>query len=243
MNAPQKFLFDTCFEPDEDIAGPAGRGEQTPAEPSYSAAEFEAARRESFAQGREAGLEAARAEIETGIQQSLDALEVGLKDLAECAGTAATAQERSMLRLNVAMLRRLFPRLMADHGLAEIEAVVRDCLHRLRDEPRLVVRVADPLLDEIEKRVGALAGRAGFEGRIVFLAQDDLMPGDVLVEWADGGAERNGEALWNEMERALSRVLGAGAGAAEDAPVASNEQESGGTEPGAEIETEAVVSA
>jgi len=243
MNAPQKFLFDTSFELEEGIAGPAGRGTDAPAEPSYSGADLEAARHESFAQGREAGLEAARAETEARIQRSLDALEAGLKGLAESAGTAATEQEQSMLRLNVAMLRRLFPRLMVEHGLAEIEAVVRDCLHRLRDEPRLVVRVADSLLDEIEKRVCALAARAGFEGRIVFLAQDDLEPGDVLVEWADGGAERNGEALWNEMELALSRVLGASAGPVVDPPAAANGQENAEAEPRVEIETEAVVSA
>lgn len=218
MNAPQKFLFNTSFELEDDAAPlPAGDEPARP-EACLTVEDLERAREEGFARGREAGLEAAGTAREAELERSLAALQARLADLAERSEAMAAVNSQEILHLTVAMLRRLFPRLTAAHGVAEIEAVIRDCLHRVRDEPRLVVRVADSLLDEIERRVGVLASRSGFEGRIVFLSQDDLRPGDVLVEWADGGAERNGGAVWREIESVLSRVLVAGEEPAADRP-------------------------
>lgn len=234
MNAPQKFLFDTSFEVEEDAAPDSGAEKPAPA-PSHTAEELAQAHEEGFARGREAGLEAARAERESETQNCLSALEGRLTELAGDIEAAAARREQDTLRLTVAMLRRLLPRLIAEYGVTEIEAVVRDCFHRLRDEPRLVVRVADSLLDEIERRVAALASRAGFEGRIVFLAQEDMRPGDVLVEWADGGAERKSDAIRQEIEVALSRALnGASRSGAQRPPM---------TNPDVDTDADTVVSA
>ena len=92
--------------------------------------------------------------------------------------------------------------------MAEIEAVIRDCLARLRDEVRIVIRVADAVLDAVNERVTALAATAGFEGKIVLIAQEDLQVGDVHVEWADGGAERDSESLWREIDAVVARAIG-----------------------------------
>jgi len=233
MNRLQKFLFETSFEAEDEAALKAGGGKQTPPAPSYTGRDLEQAREEGFARGRETGVESARAERDAEIKRSLAALGERLTQLAESADSAATRRGQDLLRLTVAMLQRLLPRLMAEHGVAEIEAVARDCFHRLRDEPRLVVRVADSLLDDVERRVTTLASRSGFEGRIVFLSQEDLRPGDVLVEWADGGAERNCGAIWKEIEVALSRALGGSAGPAVERSTATK----------VDSETDAVVSA
>ncbi len=106
------------------------------------------------------------------------------------------------------LLRRLFPALTRRHGTKEIEAVIQDSLDRLRDEPRVVVRVADGRLDALKERIDALTAKAGFDGKVVLLADEEIADGDVRVEWADGGAERDSERLWREIEKAVQRALG-----------------------------------
>src|SRR3546814_7302027 len=60
--------------------------------------------------------------------------------------------------------------------------------------------------------------RSGFEGKLVFLADERLKTGDLRVEWADGGAERNQKALWQEIDAVIARVLAPTAGDGKQTP-------------------------
>ncbi len=106
------------------------------------------------------------------------------------------------------VVRKLFPSLAQRHGLDEVEGLVAECLGRLRDEPRVVVRVADELLDPLKAHMDRLSEHSGFEGRVVLLADEGLSDSDVRVEWADGGAERDSGRLWREIDEILARALG-----------------------------------
>ena len=48
---------------------------------------------------------------------------------------------------------------------------------------------------------------AGFRGKVVLLADDGLGASDCRLEWADGGAERKLERIWNEVEELVRRAL------------------------------------
>src|SRR3546814_12442230 len=115
-------------------------------------------------------------------------------------------------------LSTLFPQLARSHGLDELHAVVEQCLERLRDEPRVVIRCADADLDALQTRAEQAAARSGFEGKLVFLADERLKTGDLRVEWADGGAERNQKALWQEIDAVIARVLAPTAGDGKQTP-------------------------
>jgi hypothetical protein len=52
-----------------------------------------------------------------------------------------------------------------------------------------------------------MSGKAGYSGEVVLLADNQMGLSDCLVEWADGGAERNVERLWSEVEEVLHRTL------------------------------------
>src|SRR3546814_17551449 len=95
-------------------------------------------------------------------------------------------------------LSTLFPQLARSHGLDELHAVVEQCLERLRDEPRVVIRCADADLDALQARAAQAAARSGFEGKLVFLADERLAAGDLRVASAAGGAERDQHARWPE---------------------------------------------
>lgn len=207
MNAPQKFMFERSFE----TAEPPGAPRKVVKEPvrTFTEAELSQAREDGYAAGKLAAEQAAAQAVERHVAQALASLTQKLAELAKNQTEAVERHSGEAVHAALAVIRKLFPKLTQDHGVAEIEAVVAECLGQLREEPRIVIRVADPLLDAIQERVTAMAAQAGFEGKIVLLAQSDLQAGDVRVEWADGGAERDIGLLWREIDAIVERAVGA----------------------------------
>ena len=107
----------------------------------------------------------------------------------------------------LSLVRKLFPKLNEHFGLAEIEALIGDCLERLREEPRLVLRVDSNLLEPVREKVEALLPSTGFEGKLVYLGDDKMAASDVRLEWADGGAERDSQRQWEEIDAVIARAL------------------------------------
>jgi flagellar assembly protein FliH len=70
----------------------------------------------------------------------------------------------------------------------------------------VVVRVPDAYYDALDAEIPALAKRSGFEGKVVLLSEPSLQPGDLRVEWADGGAEREVASLAAEIDAVLCRA-------------------------------------
>ena len=205
MTQARKFLFDTSFDAVWD-ADPGGEGEDGAKAPVFTEAELEQARAECLESGREAGFREAAASIEQTIARALEAIAGQLPDLKETVVQDARRRDSEALAAAMAVLRKLFADLTARHGLAEVEALVAECLERIREEPRVVIRVADPLLDSLRARLDALAEGCGFEGKIVLLAEEGLGAGDARVEWADGGAERDTAGIWRQVEDILARA-------------------------------------
>jgi flagellar assembly protein FliH len=138
-------------------------------------------------------------------------------------GTLAAQNEtqtRAAITAAAEITRRLLPSLGKREAIGEVEALIRECLARLHEEPRLVVRVADELLDPVRQRIDQLTAAAGYTGRIILFADPALTSGDARVEWADGGAERDSAALWREIDSAIQRFVEGGAGA----PAASKQE-------------------
>ena len=49
-----------------------------------------------------------------------------------------------------------------------------------------------------------MARERGFEGRIIVLGDDGMSPGDVRIEWADGGVVRDAGAVDEAVQRVLA---------------------------------------
>src|SRR3546814_1221045 len=70
----------------------------------------------------------------------------------------------------------------------------------------MTVRVAPNLVPEIEQRLKAAVASAGFEGRLVVAADAALGPADCGIDWGDGGAERDMDGLWREIDAAIAEL-------------------------------------
>ena len=49
----------------------------------------------------------------------------------------------------------------------------------------------DALVEPVDALMQRMARERGFEGRLVILGEPDIAPGDVRLEWADGGVVRD----------------------------------------------------
>lgn len=205
MTQTEKFLFKTSFD-EGALAREAERARKARA-PSYGEEELAEAKGQAFAEGKQAGLAEALTGAEQAAASALAKIERELLRIGEAITEVNQRRERRAIEVAVMIVRKLFPRMAAKGGLEEIEALIEDCLAQLEDEPRIVVRVGDAQLDALKERLDAIAQRCGFEGRTVLLAEPGLGPGDARVEWADGGAEHDAEALWAKIDGLLSRTL------------------------------------
>jgi flagellar assembly protein FliH len=163
----------------------------------------EAGRREGHAAGRAEALR----ELEQTLVQTLNKLIASCADLARDRQELERQLEADAANLAHAIARTLSPALMKNHPLAEIEALVADCLDGARREPRLVVRVHESLADPLGQRLDALKISNHFAGQIILLDDPALGPLDCRVEWPDGGAERDQAALHKQIEAAVGRFM------------------------------------
>lgn len=201
MTAIAKFLFDL----DLGQVGPDGAVRRKPVNPDaeFTKADLEKAR----AEGRAAGHDAALAEIAQATAQSLAAIASALPQLAADMQVAANADRRELLSAVEQVVRKLLPALVERGALEEILAVIRMTVDRLRHEPRIVVRVHDSLLDPLRPHLATLCARLGFDGKLIALADDRLAIGDVHVEWADGGVERDVRRIWRDIDEAIAGAI------------------------------------
>lgn len=193
-----KFTFRSLLQ-DEPPAAPEAKIQMVPE------AEIETARAAAFQNGLLKG----RAEAEQAVERSLTLL---LEEVA--AGTArmlrelegeirATRVEAAGLALAVA--RKLSGRLLAQAPLTEIEAMLADALAEHPDEPRIVVRLDENLLDALRRRLDPLLARNGFAGRVILIGEPGFEGADCRIEWPDGGTERRAAVIAGAVESVFSR--------------------------------------
>ncbi|HEX5396358.1 MAG TPA: FliH/SctL family protein [Candidatus Limnocylindria bacterium] len=218
MATVRKFQFDVEFDAAAHAPAPAREADPPPPpQPSFSEQEIAAAREAAFQDGRAAGAAEAAAAAEamaaaalTALGAALDAARPALDAMIErCRGEALT--------LAATVARKLVPSMLARDAVAAVESVVTDLLPQVIDEPRLVIRANDALIDTLKRSVEALAARAGYGGRIILLGDERLSGAECRIEWADGGAEHDIERLSREIAATVDRFLHGVGGDAPDA--------------------------
>ena len=178
MAAPAKFLFDQDFSAN-------GRGD------TANAADVARKVAEAEARGRSSGYAAGQADAsaETARRNAVAMEGIGrtLNGIAAHLGQTEARIEAEAVDIAVAVARKLCAELTSREPLAELTALVSDCLRHLVSTPHLVVRINDALYDPARERIEGLARQNGFEGRLVILSDPDIAHGDCKLEWADGG--------------------------------------------------------
>ena len=241
MAAPARFLFDLDFTRPEPPPAPA-----EPPRPQIDLdqhlAEMVAledrVRAEAYEEGRQDGFVAGRTDAEARAAERLADEAAALADAARTLLGALDADrlamERTAVDLALEAARRLAATLIEREPLAEIRALIADCLGPLRKAPHLVVRLAATDAEGLRPHVDRIARETGFEGRIVILGEDEILRGDCRIEWADGGILRDGARLQAEIDGAVDRWFQARAGESRRPPHTDPATDHGGEVSGSE---------
>lgn len=205
MASKAKFLFDTPFD------GSKPRVERSyapkPPPPKFSAEELEAAKTAAYAEGEAAGRAAAYGEHQQALERALQAIAAKLSQLASAEERAQLVARTEAVELAVAIARKLAGRLIERQPLEQIEALVLGCMDDMRDEPRLVVRAAESVIQLLDQRVDQLVAQSGFGGKLVLVPDETMAPTDCRIDWADGSAERRQTNLEQEVDQAVERYV------------------------------------
>lgn len=200
MSTVSKFEFDTVFDLDEK-----GRARQKPPDPTFTEAELIAARGEAQQLGYEAGLAQARREIEQSAADALQAIAASMPEVAERQVQAILAVKEDAANLAYMVATKLAPTLVARAPEEEIKGLLADCLATMMEEPRLVIRLPEALMDGLPEALEQVAQQVGFEGKLVVIGEPALQGSDCRIEWADGGLERDMDAVTAKVSAAIER--------------------------------------
>jgi len=202
MAEPVKYRFDQAFD-----GGAKSRFDE---ELERLRADAETIKSEAYAQGFEEGRNQALQDIEAATKETLSQIAQGAHALFSQKAQLESGIKQEMVQLAYAIASKLSPALLRAHPLAEIEALIEDCLATAQKEPRLVVRVSEALLDPVNERLEDLKASTGFPGDIVLIGEPGLGPQDCRVEWPDGGTERKHDTIMREVETAVQRFVMSG---------------------------------
>lgn len=205
MVAIRKFSFDQVFDSVERPARREPETEAPPPEPVFSRADLAAARDRGFSEGREAGAADALASVEHAAATTLAQINEALAALAPALGDAVQRCRQDAVGIAHAVTRKMIEQSDSDSAMTAVEAVISKVLPRIIDEPRVVIRVSDALLDPLQQRLSAVSESCGFPGSLILLAERDLQRPDCRIEWSDGGAEYDSGALWSEIDDIIER--------------------------------------
>lgn len=198
---PKRFLFDVEFERGAAVT-------------SDVKALLAAAEQDGYRRGLAEGETSANAKIEKRLGAVLTQTVDRLADISKKFGALENRLEDEAVHVAIAIARKLAPALLAREPLAEIETLVTDVLKHVRAAPHVVIRVAEDMIEEANKRLQHVADQRGFTGRLVLLPSPELRSDEVRVEWADGGVERDRAAIESHIEDAVNNYLARGGNAA-----------------------------
>ncbi len=206
----QKYLFDNEFlvdepEPDETAADAAE--EQAPPEPTYGEADLAASRADGFAEGHVAGLAEGHAETERLAAQAAGLISERLSEIADTVRSHHESVTLDAVAVASAIIRKIAPEIIDRGALSAIEAAISGCLPDLTDEPRIVVRVGEKMMDAVRARIEPIVTASGFSGDVVVITDPALEFADCTVEWADGGIRHDPTRVWRDIEEILRTHL------------------------------------
>jgi flagellar assembly protein FliH len=204
--AASKFIFQRAFPETPDRMVPLEKKEPTLTVSEHQRlleAAVAAARIEAFQHGKtEAETEqtARLAEAMEQVARMLDQLRFELD------GIHATASAEA-IRFAHEFASKLAGQLLDQAPMAVIEATARAIFDDLRGHPHVAVRVAPDLVEAAKEKLAGIARERGFEGRLIVMGEPEIPPGDVRIEWADGGIVRDRAAVERTMATGVERAL------------------------------------
>lgn len=106
--------------------------------------------------------------------------------------------------LGVSVGKKLAANLIARAPLAEIQALIAECLGSLENIPHLVIRCHPDLAQAVENETKSQMQTSGFSGRLIVMGEPDILLGDARLEWVDGGLVRDLSKMSEQIDERVN---------------------------------------
>ena len=145
-----KFLFDinNFDEPDEEIS-------EEDLIPTFTEEELEAARKDGYDTGKQAGIAEEKAARDTRVAQHLGHIVQAYQTLVTAESLREKQYEEEALRLLHRSLRTLFPKLNQKLELAEIEHLMERIVQSASGKTKMIIHVPADIHDNIEEFIAS----------------------------------------------------------------------------------------
>ena len=198
MPPPRKFMFDHSFDGQAGVRVP----ERKPV--TLKPEQYDALKQESYDSGFTAGRKAGFDDQTDKMMQLIERVGTTIEQMLGAMQVYQKQCEDGMRKTALAIARKVLPEFASRNGLQEIEALLGGVMAEMVHEPRLVIRVSEKQFDVLNEKITTLATQKAYAGKVVILAEAEIVEGDCRIEWADGGMERNTEAMMNKIEKTIS---------------------------------------
>lgn len=198
----RRFFFDQNNFNDDFVPDP-----EVPPPPVFSEQELEAARKESYRQGKDNGLAEAAASREKKVADLLQKVTQNFSTLFAAEQARAAQYEAEALYLARAIFSKLFPALNEKNGLEEVQQALSSILENQRSQAEIIIDVPPDYVEPIQRLLDQAALAGNVAGVCCVKEDKALRHGDCRMRWHDGGAGRDTAALAAEIERIIKHIL------------------------------------
>ncbi|WP_052731778.1 FliH/SctL family protein [Devosia geojensis] len=165
------------------------------------------AREDGYAQGLRDGEGNATTMAAQTIASAAAALATSIVSMTAALDDARKANRVEAVNLAAAVGRKLAAHLVARYPVAEIEALIAECMASLDGVPHLVIRCHPDIADAVRDVATDHMTTSGFSGRLIVMGDPDQRLGDGRLEWVDGGLVRDINTISREIDQRISAYL------------------------------------
>jgi len=184
---------------------------EEPLAPSFDESELEAAKEAAFAEGVEQGRAEAQAAIdaeaamrEEQLTTAFSVLTASIAEEVQAYQAQLEEQKAHMVQLAVLMAKKMTGKTLAEEPLAPVMGMIDECVTMFSGEGKLAFKVHPDLVKPLEKHLKSLEG-SEFEREVI--GCETVTPGSCKIRWPGGEANRDQEALWQEIETMVTRGI------------------------------------
>ncbi len=209
VKIPKKVPAKDSAKNAEDTEAGAPDAPPPPPPKIYTEADLEAAKEDGYVQGHTAALEEAETAREHYTADALNLISTALGELTEHQDKANADLGQTAMRMVYAIIEKVVPQHAQDSAIESVEALVREVLPLVYEEPKLTVRTHTMIAEDVQKHLNEICKKSNFNGEMSVVPDYELQPGDCRVEWSGGGADRNEDRLWKEIRTIVEENIGA----------------------------------
>ncbi len=194
-----KFEFDTQFD--------GGVNKKEAETKALHLKELDETRAQAIEEGFEQGQQQALAGIEAQTNETVARIEASLNQFYQQFSLIEQQLKQDSINLAYAVASRLVPTLLDKQPEQEILTLIHECLESATDVHSIVILVHEEMIERINPHIERLSIQMGDTVEIKLKGDSTMAIQDCIIEWPNGGASRDWNAINQSIEKTINQWL------------------------------------